>query len=145
VFSLRSMPVCVGLIMLTEYFCHHSLIKGQVYFNKDEGKAAWGYSALLLQSSISLVSHNCFINFFAIVQCSAHPKSALHKQAAKLFQQHWRHLKGKCEPQFCLWKGRQMAITKAYRQSVWQKWSTNITVLSQRKLAFTGRHVLIAL
>jgi hypothetical protein len=25
----------------------------------------------------------------------SHPKSAVHQQAAKLFQQHWRHLKGK--------------------------------------------------
>ncbi len=28
------------------------------------------------------------------------PKPAVHKQAAKLFQQHWRHSKGICEPQF---------------------------------------------
>jgi hypothetical protein len=29
-----------------------------------------------------------------------HPKSAEHKQAAKLFQQHWQHLKGNYDPKF---------------------------------------------
>jgi hypothetical protein len=30
-------------------------------------------SALLVQSGALLVSHSCFINFFAIVQCYANP------------------------------------------------------------------------
>ncbi len=34
------MPVCVGLIMLAAHFCQSPLIKGQVYFNNDECKAA---------------------------------------------------------------------------------------------------------
>ncbi len=61
-------------------------------------------------------------------------KSAVHKQAAKFFQQHWRLLKGNCEPQFCLWKGRQITRTKAYRQSVWQKWAANIIKPTQSRI-----------
>jgi hypothetical protein len=46
-------------------------------------------SALLVQSGALLVSHIGLINFSAIVQ----PKSEVHQQSAKLFQQHWRHPK----------------------------------------------------
>jgi hypothetical protein len=46
--------------------------------------------ALLVQIGALLVNHNGFIIFFAIVQCYANASL----QAAKLFQQHWRHLKG---------------------------------------------------
>jgi len=48
------------------------LMPGWVYFNKDEWtlneKLVAAY-ALLVQSGALLVSHNCFINFSAIIQC----------------------------------------------------------------------------
>ncbi len=50
-------------------------------------------SALLVHDGALLVRNNGFINFLAIVQCWQ-PKSAVLYQAAKLFQQHWRQLKG---------------------------------------------------
>jgi hypothetical protein len=47
-------------------------------------------SVVSVQSEALLVSHNGFGNCPMLSQ----PKSAVHQQAAKLFQQHWRHLKG---------------------------------------------------
>jgi hypothetical protein len=47
-------------------------------------------SALLVQSGALLVFYQLFCNFPMLSQ----PQSALHQHAAKLFQQHWRHLKG---------------------------------------------------
>jgi hypothetical protein len=46
-------------------------------------------SVVFLQSEALLVSHNIFCKCPMLSQ----PKSAVHQQAAKLFQQHWRHLK----------------------------------------------------
>ncbi len=51
-------------------------------------------SAFLVQSGTLLVSDNVFINFFCSCPMLSQPKSAVHQQAAKLYQQHWRHLKG---------------------------------------------------
>jgi hypothetical protein len=50
-------------------------------------------SVLFVQSGALLVSHNGFINFFAICPMLSQPKSAVQQQTATLFQQHWRHLK----------------------------------------------------
>ncbi len=68
VYLLWLMPVCVGLIILAGYFCQSPRIKGRVYFNYDECKAAYRCTALLVQSGAFSVSHDCYINFFAIVQ-----------------------------------------------------------------------------
>jgi hypothetical protein len=48
---------------------------------------------LFHQNGALLVSHNGFINFFANVSLKP-TQHAVHQQPAKLFQQHWRHLKG---------------------------------------------------
>jgi hypothetical protein len=50
-------------------------------------------SALLVQSAALLVSHNGFISFLQLPNVKP-TKSAVHQQDAKLFQQHWRHIKG---------------------------------------------------
>ena len=47
-------------------------------------------SAFLVQSGALLVFYQLFCNCPILSQ----PKSAVHQHAAKLFQQHWRHLKG---------------------------------------------------
>jgi hypothetical protein len=67
------------------------------------------------------------------------PKSAVNKQAAKLFQQHWRYLKGDCEPQFCLWKADRLLEQKR-TGSQYDK-NEQLKLLSQRKLALTGRNI----
>ncbi len=60
---------CIGLMMLDAYFCQFPLMKGRVYINNEMNVKLLAASALLIQSGAFLVSHNCFINFFAIVQC----------------------------------------------------------------------------
>jgi hypothetical protein len=40
------------------------------------------------------------------------PKSAVHQQAVKLFQRHWRHLKGNYDLNSAFGKGRQITKTK---------------------------------
>jgi hypothetical protein len=67
VYLLQLMPVCVGLIMLAAYFCQSPLLKGPVILTEMNVKLL-AANALLVQSGALLVSHNCFINFFAIVQ-----------------------------------------------------------------------------
>jgi hypothetical protein len=47
-------------------------------------------SVVFLQSEALLVSHSIFCKCPMLSQ----PKSAVHQQATKLFQQHWRHLTG---------------------------------------------------
>jgi hypothetical protein len=66
------------------------------------------------------------------------PKSAVQQQAAKLFQQHLRHLKGNYYLNSTFEKGRQITGTKAYRQSISLFCATNS--ISQRMFAFTGRN-----
>jgi hypothetical protein len=58
-----------------------------------------------------LVSHNGFINFLAIVQCWQ-PKSAVLYQAAKLFQQHWRQLKGNYDLNSAFENGGQFPLLR---------------------------------
>ncbi len=55
------------------------------YFNNK----LFAASALLVQSGALLVIYQLFWNCPILSQ----PKSAVHQHAAKLFQQHWRHLK----------------------------------------------------
>ncbi len=65
-------------------------------------------------------------------------KSEVHQQGAKLFQQHWRHLKGNYDLNFAFEKG-QTTGTKAYRQLVSLYCATYI--ISQLVLAFTARNM----
>jgi hypothetical protein len=51
-------------------------------------------SVLFVQSEALLVSHKCFYQLFCNHLMLSQPKPAVHQQPAKLFQQHWRHLKG---------------------------------------------------
>ncbi len=50
--------------MLAAYFCKVST--NQQYFNNDECKADFAASALLVQSGVLLVSHNCFIVYLEL-------------------------------------------------------------------------------
>jgi hypothetical protein len=68
VYLLQLVPVSVSLIMLAAYFCQSPRIKGRENFNNMNVKLL-AASALLVQSGALMVSHNCFINFFAIFQC----------------------------------------------------------------------------
>jgi hypothetical protein len=61
------MPVCVGLIMPAAYFVSPYYSKAE-YFLTEMNVKLLAANALLIQSGALLVSHNCFINFFAIVQ-----------------------------------------------------------------------------
>ncbi len=70
----------------------------------------------LFQSCRLLVSHNAFINFFYNCPMLSQSKSEVHQQSAKLFQQHWRHLKGNCDLNFSFEKAQ--IIGTAYRQLV---------------------------
>jgi hypothetical protein len=60
-------------------------------------------SVLFVQSGALLVSHNVFINFFALGQCSAKPNlhSAVHQQTAKFFQQTLSAPQRELWPQIC--------------------------------------------
>jgi hypothetical protein len=51
-------------------------------------------SVLFVQSGALLVSHKWFYKQFSNCPMLSQPKSAVHQQPAKLFQQHRRHLKG---------------------------------------------------
>jgi len=70
---------CTG--MLAAYFCKSPLINNNNY----ECKADFAASALLVQSGGLLAGHNCLKIFWNCPMLSQ-PKSAVHKQAAKLFQ-----------------------------------------------------------
>jgi hypothetical protein len=50
-------------------------------------------NVLFVQSGALSVNHNGFINFLQLSHGVSQPKSAVHQQPAKLFQQHWQHLK----------------------------------------------------
>jgi hypothetical protein len=51
-------------------------------------------NVVFVQSGALLLSQNGSINFFCNCPTLSEPKSAVRQQAAKLFQQHWRHLIG---------------------------------------------------
>ncbi len=70
------------------------------------------------------------------------PKSEVHQQAAKLFQQHWWHLKGNCKLNFAFEKADRLLEQKR-TGSQYDK-NEQLTLLRQRKLAFTIRKMLIA-
>jgi hypothetical protein len=61
-------------------------------------------SVVFVQSEALLVSHNGFCNCPMLSQ----PKAAVHQQAAKLFQQNWRHLKGNYDLNSAFEKCRQI-------------------------------------
>ncbi len=67
------------------------------------------------------------------------PKSEVHQQAAKLFQQ---HLKGNCKLNFAFEKADRLLEQKR-TGSQYDK-NEQLTLLRQRKLAFTRRKMLIA-
>jgi hypothetical protein len=69
-------------------------------------------SAFLVQSGALLVFYQLFCNCPILSQ----PKSAVHQVAAKLFQQHWRHLKGNYDPHFE--KANKLQKQKVYWQLV---------------------------
>jgi hypothetical protein len=72
--------------MLAAYFCQ-SHVK---YILTEMNIKLLAASALLVQSGALLVIYQLFCNCPMFSQ----PKSAVYQQAAKIFQQHWRHLKG---------------------------------------------------
>jgi hypothetical protein len=89
VYFSRLMRVCVGLIMLVASFCQSQLIKGE-YILTTMTKELLAASVLFVPSGALLVSHNDLFNCPKLSQ----PKSTVHQQAARLFQQHSHPLKG---------------------------------------------------
>jgi hypothetical protein len=79
----------------------------------------------LYLSGALLVSHNGFINFFCNCKMLSQPKSAVHQQTAKLFQQHRRHIKGNYDLNSAF-ENTDGLRTKAYRQSVSLYCASNI-------------------
>jgi hypothetical protein len=69
------MPVCVGLTMLDAYFCQSRLIKDRVYFNNDECKAAFAYSALLVQSVTLIVATLIYAYIYLFMSSKAQSSS----------------------------------------------------------------------
>ncbi len=59
-------------------------------------------SAVLVQGGVRFANCYAACVWPAVRNCPIlrQPKSAVHKQVAKLFQQHWRHLKGNYELNF---------------------------------------------
>ncbi len=53
-------------------------------------------------------------------------KSAVHKQAAKLFQRHCRHLKGIVYLNSAFEKADRVQEQKRTGSQLWQKWAANI-------------------
>jgi hypothetical protein len=72
--------------MLAAYFCQSPLIKGRIFLTRMNVRLL---AASALQSCALLVIYPLFCNCPMLSQ----PKTAVHQHAAKLFQQHWRHLK----------------------------------------------------
>jgi hypothetical protein len=86
------LPVNAGLCWLCNVSCLFLSVPSNQrpnIYNKDELKLL-AASALLVQSDALLVIYQLFCNCLRLSQ----PKSAVYQQAAKIFQQHWRQLKG---------------------------------------------------
>ncbi len=67
------------------------------------------------------------------------PKSAVHQLPAKLFQQHWRHLKGNYVLNFAFENADRLLEQK--RTSSQFDYVTPLSLQSQLVLAFTGRNI----
>ncbi len=55
------------------------------------------------------------------------PKSAVHQQAAKLFQQHWRHVNGSYDLNSAFEKADRLLEQKAYQAYIIPKQAATLT------------------
>jgi hypothetical protein len=69
VYLSRLMRVWVGLIMLVALFGSRPHLSKPEYILTTMNEELLAASVLFIKKSALLVSHNSFINFFAIVQC----------------------------------------------------------------------------